>query len=131
MSSVVVEVDGEKAALNVARDATQIKENERALDEARQWLSVQVKELTSTQMRLRAEIAEREIAERLATEREATLRKIFQASPDVITVRRLSDGRYLDINREFSFTGYSREEILRIRHPHPRRFRKPRSTPLS
>ena len=47
-----------------------------------------------------------------ALERETTFRKIFQASPDLITIWRLSDGHYLDINREFSFTGYSREEIL-------------------
>jgi len=45
-------------------------------------------------------------------ERETTLREIFRASPDLITIWRLSDGRYLDINREFSFTGYSRKEIV-------------------
>ena len=42
MSAVVVEIDGELHALNVARDATSIKENERALREAQERLRAQV-----------------------------------------------------------------------------------------
>ena len=49
LSSVVVEIDGELHALNVARDATSIKENERALREAQERLRAQVEELTATQ----------------------------------------------------------------------------------
>jgi hypothetical protein len=38
MSAVVVEIDGEAHALTVARDATSIRENERALREAQERL---------------------------------------------------------------------------------------------
>jgi PAS domain S-box-containing protein len=42
MSAAVVEIDGEAHALNVVRDATSIRENERALREAQQRLRAQV-----------------------------------------------------------------------------------------
>ena len=46
-------------------------------------------------------------------ESEAKLRKIFEASTDLISISRLSDGCYLDLNESFSAaTGYSREEAL-------------------
>ncbi len=77
MSAVVVEIDGEVHALNVARDATSIKENERALREAQERLHAQVEELTATQARLRTEITEREAAERVARDSETTLRRVF------------------------------------------------------
>jgi PAS domain S-box-containing protein len=48
MSAVVVDVDGEVHALNVARDATSIRENERALREAQERLRTQVERLTAT-----------------------------------------------------------------------------------
>ncbi len=113
MSSVTVEIDGELLALNVACDVTQIKENERALRQAQERLSAQVEELTAAQTRLRAEVAEREAAERAARERETTLRKVFETSLDSITIRRASDGVYLEVNKEFErLTGYSRQEAL-------------------
>ena len=111
-SAVTLEWRGETCTLGVAHDVTEIKESERTLREAQERLSARIEELTITQERLQAEIAERKAVERTALERETTFRKIFQASPDLITIWRLSDGHYLDINREFSFTGYSREEIL-------------------
>lgn len=112
MSAVVIEIENELYALNVARDATGIKENERALREAQERLSAQVERLTATEALLRAQVAEREAAERVAREREATLRKVFEASIDTITINRLSDGRYIDLNKEFLTTGYSREQAL-------------------
>ena len=112
VSAVVVDFEGEACTVAIGQDITKIKESERALREAQERLSARVEELTITQERLHAEIAERKAIERIALERETTLRKIFQASPDLITIWRLSDGRYLEINREFSFTGYSRAEIL-------------------
>jgi len=113
MSSVVVEIDGEFCALNVARDATQIQENERALREARERLSAQVEELTATQVRLRAEVAEREAAQRVADERETTVRKVFEASPDIITVSSRRDFRLIQANSAFfRETGYSPQEVL-------------------
>ena len=112
VSAVVVDFEGEACTVAIGQDITKIKESERALREAQERLSARVEEMTITQERLHAEIAERKAVEHIALERETTLRKIFQASPDLITIWRLSDGRYLEINREFSFTGYSRAEIL-------------------
>jgi two-component system sensor histidine kinase/response regulator len=113
LSSVVVEIDGELYALNVARDATQIKENERALREARERLSAQVEQLTATQAVLRAEVAEREAAQRVARDGETTVRKIFEASPDVITVWSRRDFRLIQANGTFfRETGYAPQEVL-------------------
>ncbi len=113
MSSVVVEIEGELYALNVARDAASVKENERALREAQERLSAQVEELTATQKRLRAEVAEREAAQRVADERETTVRKVFEASPDSITVSSRNDFRLIQANSAFFHeTGYSPQEVL-------------------
>ncbi len=113
MSAVVVEIDGELHALNVARDATSIRENERALREAQERLHAQVEELTATQARLRTEITEREAAERVARDSEATLRKVFEASPDIITVSSRCDFRLIQANSTFfRETGYSPQEVL-------------------
>jgi PAS domain S-box-containing protein len=112
MSAVTVELDGELYALSVARDATSIKENERALRDAQQRLSAQVERLTAAEALLRTQVAEREAAERVAREREATLRKVFEASIDTISINRLADGRYVDLNKEFLTTGYTREQAL-------------------
>ena len=113
LSAVAIDVDGEARSVLAARDMTQIKESERELRKAQQRLCAQVEELTATEARLRAEVRGSETAERLAQEREATLRKIFEASLDCITIRRLRDGRFLDVNKEFLRTiGYSREEVL-------------------
>jgi hypothetical protein len=49
LSSVVVEIEGDLYALNVARDATSIRENQRALREAQELLHAQVEELTATE----------------------------------------------------------------------------------
>jgi len=113
ISAVVVEIHGELHALNVARDATSVKENERALREAQERLHAQVEELTATQACLRTEISEREAAERVARDSEATLRKVFEASPDIITVSSRRDFRLLQANSTFfSETGYSPQEVL-------------------
>jgi PAS domain S-box-containing protein len=99
MSSVAVEVDGEFCALNVARDATAIKENERALREAQEKLEAQVAELTQAQARLRRS--------------EALMRKLFDAAPDMVAVVRLEDAKILDVNEEFlRRTGLSREQVI-------------------
>ncbi|GAB4565848.1 MAG: hypothetical protein Tsb007_37580 [Rhizobacter sp.] len=44
---------------------------------------------------------------------DAAYRKVFEASPDYITISRLSDGRYLDVNPGFErLMGYALEEIV-------------------
>ena len=55
-------------------------------------------ELSETQERLRAEIAERELAQRRLQESEQTLRRIFETSLDAITIKRWRDGRFVDVN---------------------------------
>jgi two-component system sensor histidine kinase/response regulator len=113
LSSVVVEIDGDLYALNVAREATSVRENERALREAQELLRAQVEELTATQDRLRAEVVEREAAERVAHEREDTVRRIFEASPDIITVSSRRDFRLIQANSTFfRQTGYTEQEVL-------------------
>ena len=76
-------------------------------------LRQQIQELVATRARLNAEVAERQAAERIAGEREITLRKVFDASLDVMTIKRLSDGVYLEVNSEFEhLTGYPRIEAV-------------------
>jgi PAS domain S-box-containing protein len=111
VSSVVVDLAGEPCAISIARDVTELKR-------VQTNLMATVAELSATQQRLKAEIAERdrtmaerERAEARLRESETKLRKIFEACPDTICINRMSDGRYLECNKEFFSTGYSREEI--------------------
>ena len=40
-------------------------------------------------------------------------RQVFHASPDYISISRLSDGKYLDVNPGYErFTGYTRDEVI-------------------
>jgi PAS domain S-box-containing protein len=84
LSSVLVDLDGELCLLSVARDITQIKEIQNAL--------------LGAQDRLK--------------QSEAKLRKIFEASPDVIAIVSLADGHAFDINEACMTMGYTREEFL-------------------
>ena len=62
---------------------------------------------------LRAEITEaRELAQQRLQESEQTLRRTFETSLDAITIERVSDGRYIDVNNAFEIFGYRREEAL-------------------
>ncbi len=60
----------------------------------------------------------RDISERIETEKklresEEQFRKTFEISPDSVTISRLTDGKYIDVNKGFvEITGYSREEII-------------------
>jgi len=65
-------------------------------------MQVIVRDITA---RKRAEEALRKSEERFA--------KAFHASPDAITITRLADGRYLDVNASFlGLSGYRRVESL-------------------
>ena len=112
VSAVVIDFQGEACTVLIGQDIARIKDSERTLRETQERLNVRIEELTVTQERLHAEIVERKIVDRIALERENTLHKIFRASPDHITIRRLRDGRYLQINKEISLTGYRLEELL-------------------
>ncbi len=57
-------------------------------------------------------IAERIDAARKLEENAATLRKIFDASLDVISINRFSDGSLIDASSSFTETGFARTEAL-------------------
>lgn len=63
-----------------------------------------------TQRAAAADVSDR--IHRQLGESEAKLRKIFETSSDAITINRLSDGCYIDLNAAFGTLGYSREEVL-------------------
>jgi PAS domain S-box-containing protein len=115
----VIELDGEKCVVTIGRNIRSIKQAEADLIAAREAMRAQIETLERTEERLRAEIFERthameqrEAALRRLADSESKLRKIFETSTDAITISRVSDGRYLDLNERFSAIGYSRKEAL-------------------
>jgi PAS domain S-box-containing protein len=118
-SATIVELGGQECVVAVSRDNTAIKRTERELRVAREMMRAKIETLEQTQEQLRAEIFERtrameqrEAALHRLADSESKLRKIFETSTDGISISRLSDGRYLDINQAFGATGYTREEML-------------------
>jgi PAS domain S-box-containing protein len=72
-----------------------------------------IEALTATRRRLSAEVSERHAAELIARNHELALRKIVEASLDAMTIKRLRDDVYLDVNEEFvRMTGLSRDELV-------------------
>jgi PAS domain S-box-containing protein len=72
-----------------------------------------IRKLTSSETRLRAEAAEREATQRRLQESESTLRSIFESSLETIGLNRLADGAFIDVNPAFTRTlGYTREEVV-------------------
>jgi len=99
ISSVFIELRGERHLLSVARDITEIKQIQN--------------ELMAAQARLQ--------------ENEAELRKIFEASPDVIGVISMVNGHALDINEACLALGYTREEFVSLGSERPTLFADPAS----
>ena len=59
------------------------------------------------------DVSERKSAEAALRESEEKFRKTFHVSPDALTVNRLSDGLYVDVNKAFCrLSGYREEEVL-------------------
>ena len=60
-----------------------------------------------------SDVSERLRAEEALRESEELFRLAFHISPDAISITRMVDGHYVDINEGFArLTGYSREEII-------------------
>ena len=60
-------------------------------------------------------IAEHRQAEEALKESEEKFSKAFRASPAIVTITNLEDGRFIEVNDSFThFTGYTREEALRL-----------------
>jgi two-component system, sensor histidine kinase and response regulator len=75
-------------------------------------ISESMREQVDAQVRLQAKVAELERAERRARASEETLRKIIESSPDVISINRFADGKYVNSNAEFVRSGYTVEETV-------------------
>src|SRR5208337_3885917 len=91
ISASMIELGSELCIVAYIRDITGRKRNERDLLSAREELSRQVKALSAS---------------------EETFRKLFDANMDSMTLTG-ADGKYLDVNREFTrATGFSREETI-------------------
>lgn len=59
------------------------------------------------------DITDRKRAEEERRRVDALFTKVFQVTPDVITLTTLEDGRYIDVNENFlSSLGYTREEVI-------------------
>jgi PAS domain S-box-containing protein len=83
VSSVLVDVDGEPCVLSFARDIAEFRQVQH--------------DLNAAQIRVQ--------------ESEAKLRKIFEASPDLIAITSLVDGHAIDVNDAIAGTGYSKSEL--------------------
>jgi PAS domain S-box-containing protein len=59
------------------------------------------------------DITERKRSEEALQESEERFRTIFQTSPDAVSISRISDGVYVDVNAGFSeLTGFTRDELI-------------------
>ncbi len=123
LSANVIELDGERCVVAIGRDITTIKQTERDLIAAREVMRTQIDTLERTEERLRAEILERarvmeerETALRDLAASESKLRRIFEASPDSISIARMSDGMITAVNESLCLmSGMSAEELVGCR----------------
>ncbi len=68
---------------------------------------------TSVEQKVSERTAELEQSRELLARRETMIRRLFDAVPDLVTVSRLSDGKFIEVNAEFlRRTGLSREQAL-------------------
>jgi PAS domain S-box-containing protein len=68
---------------------------------------------TPTLVAIGRDITERKLAEKTLRQSEEKFSAAFRASPDAVTLSRLSDGSYLEVNDGFTaITGYTNEEAL-------------------
>lgn len=59
------------------------------------------------------DISKLKLAQTNLLERESVLATVFQLVPDTLTITRMSDGRYIDVNRNWEpLSGFPREEVV-------------------
>lgn len=59
------------------------------------------------------DITERKVAKKALFESEEKFKTVFMTSPDAVSVSRIEDGVYVDVNRGFELiTGYTRDEVI-------------------
>lgn len=76
-------------------------------------LAGMITELSYRNVRLSKALVERKQAEEALRESEEKFSKSFRATPSVLSISTISDGRYIEVNESFERSiGYSREEVL-------------------
>ena len=84
--------------------------------EIRQWLcSAQIINIDgdTCMIAVAVDITESKKMEQALRDSEEKFSKVFRASPEIISITRLSDGTYLDVNDSFTrVNGYTREETI-------------------
>ncbi len=89
-----------------------------ALKDHHRTQTLLIEELSDKEQRLTAENAERRRTEARLRRTEAMMRQLFDAVPDFVTLTRLADGKFLEVNAEFlRRTGLSREKALETSTP--------------
>ena len=79
---------------------------------SREELSRRLIRLRESEERLRAEMAQRERTSHKLAESEAMLRTIFDATVDLVTITRFSDGTLIDVNPAIEQYGLTRAMVL-------------------
>jgi len=89
-----------------------------ALKDHHRTQTLLIEELSDKDQRLTAENAERRRTEARLRRTEPMMRQLFDAVPDFVTLTRLADGKFLEVNAEFlRRTGLSREKALETSTP--------------
>ncbi len=105
------------SAFGIARDVSELKRAEEALQKAHNELDFRVKqrtaELVKANEQLKSEIEDRKRAEGALKESEEKYRQLFEMESDAIFLIENSTGTILEVNQAASVLyGYSREEML-------------------
>ncbi len=104
------------AAFGIARDISELKQAEEALQRARDELEIRVEDRTAELSRsnalLKQEVAERKRADEAVRGSEEKYRTLFDSAADLIAVID-TEGKILDLNKMFEEeSGYSQEEMV-------------------